>query len=97
MLSSQERRQIAEIKLQPLFVRNHELYCAWLIRTDRDGLLPSFGLGENRALDAVFGQDVIRLLFAEQVPSFMPGDDLVGTRRDVGEFEASGLVGDGIV
>ena len=54
-------------------------------------------LGENGALDAVFGQNVIGLFFAGEAPAFMPGHDLIGSGGDVGKLEASALVGDGVV
>lgn len=60
-------------------------------------MFPGFRLGEDWALNSVFGEDVVGLLFAGQSPAFMPGDNLIGAGRNVPEFEASALVGDGVI
>jgi hypothetical protein len=75
-----------------LLVRQHEADCAHLIAGHAHGFFPGCGLGEQRALDAAFGENIVGVLLAKQIPAFMPGHDLVGTRRHVGELEISALI-----
>ncbi len=82
---------------RPLLVRDHEADCARLIATYRHGFFPRPGFREQWALDAAFGENVVGVFLAEQIPAFMPGHDLVGSRRHVGELEIPALVRHGIV
>src|SRR5579859_1674315 len=84
-------------RFQKLFIRDREVHGARLIRLYGNGFLPRLRFAEDRALYAAFRKHVIGLLFADQSPAFVPRDDFVVARRDVGEFEAPGLIGDGVV
>src|SRR5271156_3826997 len=80
-----------------LLVSDHEIDCARLISVNLDWFLPSFRFGEDGALYAAFGENVIGLLLASETPALVPGDDLIGAGRDVGEFKAAALVGNRVV
>src|SRR4249920_1742499 len=80
-----------------LCVGDYEVDGAGLVGGYGDGLLPGSRFGEDGALYAAFGEDVVGLLFAAEAPTFVPGDDLVGPGRHVGELEVSNFVGDGVV
>jgi len=64
---------------------------------DRHRFLPCAGIGEEWPLHGLLGQDVVDFFLTREAPAFMPGDDLVGAGGNVGELEASALVGYGVV
>ena len=58
-------------------VRDHEVDRAGLIAAYGDGFFTRLRFREQRALDAALGENVVGVFLAEQVPAFMPGDDLI--------------------
>src|ERR1700722_11368975 len=80
-----------------LLAADYEVHRARLIWGDGYGFFPGFWFGEERAAHSLFRQDVVGLLASQDSPAFVPGNDLIGSGRNVGELELSAVVGDGVV
>src|SRR5579862_4784240 len=75
-------------------VRDQEIYCCRLIASNRNRLFPGLRRCEDGAVHFALGQYVEGLLFADDSPPLMPGDNLVCAGWYVGEFEPAALVRD---
>jgi hypothetical protein len=81
----------------PRLVPDDEVLRARLIPLNRHGLFPGLRLREYRPLDATLGQNVISLFFPGQSPALMPCDDLIRSRRHIGQLETAALVSDRVI
>src|SRR2546425_7677067 len=64
---------------------------------NRDMFAPSHGSGKYGALHTLLGDDVVELIFADHLPPFMPGGDLVLAWGDLGDLEVAVPVGDRVI
>ncbi len=95
--SHRGREKIRAPRNKLFAVREYEIDRANLVPGHGYRLFPRLGFGEDRTLHRMFGQHIVCLLFTCQAPAFMPGHNLIRSRRDIGELKAAAFVGDGIV
>src|ERR1035438_10392190 len=74
-----------------------EFYLHLLMGKNRDRFAPDYGIGENGALHADLGHDVIERALANHPPPLMPGNDFVFAGRYLGQLEVASLIGHRIV
>src|SRR6202158_5791756 len=60
---------------------------------NRDRLAPDYGIGENGTLHPDLRRNVIERALANHSPSFVPGNDFVVARRNLGELEVAIVIG----
>jgi len=75
-----------------LVIRDDKIDGNLVVSTNCDGLLPCFWLTEHRTVDSVLRQHIKSLPPPDKSPAFMPGYDLISSRRNVCEFKAPSLV-----
>src|ERR1700692_208481 len=63
----------------------------------RDRFAPYYGIGEHGTLHPDLSRNVIERTLANHSPSFVPGNDFVVARRNLGEFEVAILIGHCVV
>src|SRR3979411_1336196 len=85
------------VVLGELLCGDYEVYDCGGISTHANPLLPSPWIGKNGPLDLLFGQNIKCRLPPQDLPTLVPGDDLVPSGWNIGQPERPGFIRDGIV